>query len=66
MMAEETDEQMTKSMRIMSKLIDNAHKERQDAAKAQSATCLRCFDTGLDCGRFCDCEAGAKLHYGHG
>jgi hypothetical protein len=65
-MAEEADEQMTRSMRIMSRLIDNALKDRQRTAQEQSVSCLRCFDSGLDCGRFCDCEAGARLHYGHG
>jgi hypothetical protein len=65
-MAEETDEQMIRSMRIMSKLIDNALKDRQKAAEERSVSCLRCFDSGLDCGRFCDCEAGARLRFGHG
>lgn len=64
-MAEEADEQMTRSMRIMSRLIDKALKDRQQAAEERSVSCLRCFDSGMDCGRFCGCEAGARLHYGH-
>lgn len=65
-MAEEADEQMIRSMRIMSKLIDKAFTDRQKEAAERSVACLRCFDSGLDGGRFCRCEAGARLHYGHG
>lgn len=65
-MAEDMDEQMTQSMRIMSKLIDNALKARQKSAEERGAKCLRCFDSGIDCGRFCNCGVGARLRYGHG
>ena len=65
-MAEEADEQMIRSMRIMSKLIDKALAERKKEASERSVACLLCFDSGMDSGRFCGCEAGARLHYGHG
>lgn len=65
-MAEEADEQMSKSVRIMSKLIDKAFEDRRKAAAERAVRCLLCFDSGMDCGRFCSCEAGARLHYGHG
>lgn len=64
MMAEGSDERRRASMSIMSSLIDDAFRARTKVASGKGAACLRCFDTGLDCGRYCSCEVGAKLSYG--
>lgn len=66
-MADEDEKQvvgMASTTVIMAKLIDKALHERRRLAEAKSARCLKCFDTGLDCGVLCVCESGAKRRFG--
>jgi hypothetical protein len=66
-MASEDDErisEMASSTQIMAKLIDKALNDRRRLAENKAARCLKCFDTGLDCGVLCVCQSGAKLRFG--
>lgn len=62
--ANDPDKKSALTKQRMNSYIEQAFAKRVDLAKRREAKCLLCLDTGIDCGRFCSCEAGAERAFG--